>query len=553
MLQFTNSLGKIIKIDENKEIARGGEGRIILLSGKKQVAKLYFNAQPLDSSAHFKFLMNWQHPLFLLPDDLLFDAKRNIAGFLMPFLPDSYQALSILFSKNYCRKNNIDGQFKLKLIEKLIIAVKEAHENQLIIGDLNPYNIMVHTKTGELKFIDCDSYQTPHKKHSGVLLEDIRDYEKGGKVSQESDFFALSVLSFYLLSFCHPFKGIHPQFKTLKERMLHHLPIFESSVKKPKCFVQPDDSWMTIFNDFYLNDKRFLFSTQNLAADTGQFVTHEMKINENILLQTVYSGAYRGVEFGARFGYVATPTEWKLYECIEKGRIVLRKSYPLTNFDAIFISDEHIIGRKDTNWYFGLEHDTKKIKNISLKADKIVLYKNLAAIIEDGALYKLYINEIRYGNIKIERIEVFEEGFKQQPNWIQLSGGVYHIFNSNKNDLSTIKLKRKIISLEQKGAYGLYSFKQKGQLKYRFFHIKGLNLKEYTETYDEPFQFAVLEANKDYIFKTKDDGIELLSTENLQKMEEYKIEGFDAQNPIFYSHSGIVLSTDQGILLMNKK
>ena len=553
MLQFTNSLGKIIKIDENKEIARGGEGRIILLTGKKQVAKLYFNAQPVNSSAHFNFLINWQHPLFLLPDDLLFDAKGNIAGFLMPYLSDKYQPLSILFSKNYCRKNNIDGQFKLKLIEKLILAIKDAHENQLIIGDLNPYNIMVHTKTGDLKLLDCDSYQTPHKKHSGVLLEDIRDYEKGGKVSQESDFFALSVLSFYLLSFCHPFKGIHPQFKTLKERMLHHLPIFESSVKNPKCFVLPDHSWMTIFNDFYLNGKRFLFDTQNLAVKQSLLTSHEIKINENVLLQTLYSGAYREVKFGIRYGYVQTTTEWKIYECIEKGRVVLRKSYPFTNFKAIFISDENIIGQKDTDWYYGLENNAEKIKNISLKANKIVLYKNLIAIIEDGVLYKLYINEIRYGNIKMERIEVFEEGFKQQPNWLQLSGGVYHIFNSNKNDLSTIKLKRKIISLEQKGDYGLYSFKQKGQLSYRFFHIDGLNLKEYTETYDEPFQFAVLEGKSDYIFKTKDDGLELLNSENLQKLEEYKIEGFDAQNPIFYSRSGIVLSTDQGIMLMNKK
>ena len=553
MLQYTNSKGEVVKINENKEIARGGEGRIILLTGKKQVAKLYFNAQPADSSAHFNFLINWRHPLFLLPEDLLRDAKGNIAGFLMPYLPDTYQPLSILFSKNYCRKNNIDSQFKLNIIEKLITAVKEAHEKQLIIGDLNPYNILVHTKTGELKLLDCDSYQTPYKKHSGILLEDIRDYEKGGKVSQESDFFALSVLAFYLLSFCHPFKGIHPQFKTLKERMLHHLPIFDSSVKKPKCYLQPNDNWMVIFKDFYLNGKRFLFDTQNLAVDTGHLATHKIKINENILLQAVYSGAYSGVEFGTRYGYVATPSEWKIFECIEKGRIVLRKSYPLTNFDAIFISDENIIGRKNTNWYFGLEHEPEKIKNISLKANRIVLYKNLAAIIEDGALYKLYINEIRYGNIKMERIEVFEEGFKQQANWIQFSGGVYHIFYSNKNDLTTIKLKRIIMSLEQEGAYGLYSFKQKGQLGYRFFRIDGLNLIEYPKIYDEPFQFAVLESKSDYIFKTKDDGIELLNSENLQKLEEYKIEGFDAQNPIFYSRAGIVLSTDEGIMLMNKQ
>ncbi len=198
--------GKSFFIDDKNEIQRGGEGRILLLPAEKdKVVKIYHPGIKPISEARYKQLQKLDKELFLKPLDLIY-LKSEIIGFVMEYAGANYFPISSLFNRSFCLRNAITDKYKSKIADKLIDAVKHAHFNGFVIGDLNQYNVLVDL-SGNLKLIDIDSYETPGHKHTGVLLDDIRDYYYQGIVSMNSDYFALSVLLFYLFTYTHPFKG----------------------------------------------------------------------------------------------------------------------------------------------------------------------------------------------------------------------------------------------------------------------------------------------------------------------------------------------------------
>ncbi|NJO91045.1 MAG: hypothetical protein HC831_20335 [Chloroflexia bacterium] len=203
--------------------------------------KIYHNGVVPISKLRFDQLQKLDNETFVKPLDLLF-SYSEIVGFTMEYAGSDYFPFSALFNRSFCQRNAISDKFKTTIANKLIEAVKQAHFNGFVIGDLNQYNVLVN-KSGDIKLIDVDSYETPGHKHTGILLDEIRDYYYKGIVSMNSDYFALSVLLFYLLTYTHPFKGVHEKYKSLAERMILQLPVFvnDSLLKVPKCFEPIQD------------------------------------------------------------------------------------------------------------------------------------------------------------------------------------------------------------------------------------------------------------------------------------------------------------------------
>ena len=95
-------------IKDSDEIHRGGEGRIMLLTGKPDfVAKLYHSGINTISEQQYNFLTKLDRTLFVVPEELLSDGKGKIAGFTMKYVGKDYFPLSSIFSKNFCTRNNI--------------------------------------------------------------------------------------------------------------------------------------------------------------------------------------------------------------------------------------------------------------------------------------------------------------------------------------------------------------------------------------------------------------------------------------------------------------
>lgn len=197
-----NTLSGKIAFDEAKEIARGGEGKIIFINDSV-VAKVYLpNIEPI-SKAKFSELKHLNSH-FVTPDDLLTNEFGHVKGFLMKKLGDDFFPLYSAYNKSFCKRNLITDPIKSSVVKTLIQSVKQVHTNKIVIGDLNPFNILMTSK-GVVNFIDTDSYQTETEKHSGRLLDDVRDYLYSGNVSEYSDYFALAVITYNLLTFMHPF------------------------------------------------------------------------------------------------------------------------------------------------------------------------------------------------------------------------------------------------------------------------------------------------------------------------------------------------------------
>ncbi len=101
--------------------------------------------------------------------------------------------------------------------------------------DGNELNYMVTSTYGEVFFIDVNSYQTPHFP-ADAIMPSIRDWNAGTNFTQLSDWYSFAIISFYMFTGIHPFKGRHPRFPNLKTAMVDQMKAGISVFDKDSSF-----------------------------------------------------------------------------------------------------------------------------------------------------------------------------------------------------------------------------------------------------------------------------------------------------------------------------
>jgi len=204
-------------IKNSREIAAGGEGRIIEHPNGKDVIKIYHQPRPLSFEKHLQNLAKLSDA-FVKPVDVFTDNKR-VLGFSMKYVNlNDYWLFNNIFNKGFCSSNNLDNKFKLAVLTSLRKELEQIHKRQVIVGDLNQFNIFVNAKA-EILFVDVDSFKTITQPHSGVLLDDIRDWTTT-IIDEKSDSWAYDILTFWAMTHCHPFKWVVPGNKeSLEQRV----------------------------------------------------------------------------------------------------------------------------------------------------------------------------------------------------------------------------------------------------------------------------------------------------------------------------------------------
>lgn len=122
------------------------------------------------------------------PKEILYDSNHVFQGFLMKRVPQGYLQLGrsvLLISRPEVQKSILPEWNRETLVQvasgfaKLLEIL---HENNVLMGDVNAGNIMVHPKNPwNVYLVDCDSYQIADIFPCPVGKEGVYSSAYGGK------------------------------------------------------------------------------------------------------------------------------------------------------------------------------------------------------------------------------------------------------------------------------------------------------------------------------------------------------------------------------------
>ena len=561
IIQYKNNQAKVYQIDDADEIHRGGEGRIMLLKGiNDKVAKLYHQGIPAITENKFKFLSTLDKQLFVIPEELLY-LNNKVCGFLMSYVGKDLFPISAIFSRNFCIRNNISEDLKIKICEKLIESVIYAHKSKIVIGDFNQYNVLVNNKA-EIKLIDTDSYQSPEQKHSGILLEDIRDYLYGGAVCETSDFFALSVLLFYTFTHTHPFKGIHKTYKKLSDRMIHKLPVFLKTpdIVVPKVYNPISDKKLLLqFEELYVQGRRFLISltgTGQISPQVQPVKTTKIAKKDLIISPILENSDISDIYFLSDKGYIETKENFIIFDTKNKSYITNLFTLSKNIYKQVYISNSNILVRKDNKlFHYVSETQIVELTNIKIGETCIVsIYDDIMLIIDEDVMFTVYMNDITNNSIRNKRTEVLGKSFSFHTGLFQNIGGVGRIFYNSGKDLTNVKIEKKIKEIKQTGNTGIIKYTENNVLKTSYFKINGMKTeisdKDIEELYD--FAFMPVGNGEGMIFEPSEEEIKVIRTNDFQVVTSLECEFVSGLSKLQYCKSGIILWEGRNVYLLNK-
>ncbi len=151
------------QISLKTEVGRGGEGAIYTTNRSGFVAKIYFadkNTRRKYEKIRLMISKKLSCAGICLPSELLFNAKNEFVGYLMPQARGKELDKSVfgprpLFEKTF---PNWTKRETVALCVTILQKIKYLHERNVILGDINGANILVVSPT-EVYFVDTDSYQ----------------------------------------------------------------------------------------------------------------------------------------------------------------------------------------------------------------------------------------------------------------------------------------------------------------------------------------------------------------------------------------------------------
>ena len=225
-----------VSLGQREFKADGGEG-VVYVAGSTAY-KVYHDPAQMIPAAKIQELSVLNLPEIVRPDDILLNDRNTAVGYSMRSVPDSF-ALCQVFPKSFRDRSGITANTMAKLVQKLQELVKHCHSKGILIVDLNEMNFLLGKDFKVLYAVDVDSFQT-RSFPATALMDSVRDRHAAGVFTELTDWFSFAVVSFQMFVGIHPFKGKHPVWKTLDERMVNHCSVFNADVGIPAAVLPLD-------------------------------------------------------------------------------------------------------------------------------------------------------------------------------------------------------------------------------------------------------------------------------------------------------------------------
>jgi serine/threonine protein kinase len=316
------STSQPIRFDNLKELAAGGEGRILEHpTDSKLVLKIYHQIRPASFASHLESLQKLPSDTWVAPKDIIIDDKGSVAGFIMPYVNfNDYTLFNNLFNKGYCTNNNITETLKIQILNDLKSNLDYLHTENINVGDLNQYNLYF-SKKGEILFVDVDSFQTKSQKHSGVLLDDIRDWTSVIDINNLTDSWSFDILAFWSLTYVHPYKWVAPGNKdSLEIRVKQNKSILSTipNIRIPAIYACPTGSVLAQFKEIF-NGRRYMVALTGAVKPVVGAIVKLPTHSQSVTIRELYTGVYDVMANHERISFRDSNGQWNLIDTSLKG------------------------------------------------------------------------------------------------------------------------------------------------------------------------------------------------------------------------------------------
>ncbi len=250
---------KYVSFDKQDVIGEGGEALIFRL-GRDLAVKIYRDP----TAKRARKLRDFFRAGFSLPDNVaspiepVYDDKNQMVGFTMRRMPAGFSPIALLASRNFCDNNGIAAKDIVNMFIKGHKTLIKIHKENIIVGDINDQNELVHPEKHIDYWIDVDSCQfgaypcmvaTEPYLHPDLYNVDL---SLKPMFKQEHDWYSFVVLLFRSLLRVHPFRvGTHPKFKSLMACAKNKVTVLDPNITYPKVGL-PQDILTDEFKDLLL-------------------------------------------------------------------------------------------------------------------------------------------------------------------------------------------------------------------------------------------------------------------------------------------------------------
>lgn len=218
--------GKTVELEQSNFRYKGGEGSIFVIDDV-----VYKVCEPgkMIPEAKFAELSRLDNKYIIKPEDLLLQKNKPV-GYTMRLVPGDAVPLAQILTKAYREREGIAPEKFVKMVQTIADTLRYIHSHDGYLQvDGNEFNYMVPRSCEEVYFIDTNSFQTPSFPATAIMSS-IRDWFVPQSLktheyvwSKLSDWYSFAIISFYMFTGIHPFKGRHPNFNNLKTFMVDQM------------------------------------------------------------------------------------------------------------------------------------------------------------------------------------------------------------------------------------------------------------------------------------------------------------------------------------------